>query len=59
MLIKSTEEIALMAEAGTKLRLVLTELKKEVRPGITTMMLDELAEKLIIESGAKVSFKGY
>ncbi len=59
MLIKSTEEIALMAEAGTKLRLVLAELKKEVRPGITTMMLDQLAEKLIIESGAKVSFKGY
>ncbi len=59
MLIKSIQEIALMTEAGRKLRSVLETLRKEVKPGITTLMLDQLAEKLILESGAKVSFKGY
>ncbi|MBP6084665.1 type I methionyl aminopeptidase [Candidatus Gracilibacteria bacterium] len=59
MLIKSKQEVAIMAEAGKKLRSVLQALKAEVRPGITTLSLDKLAERLIIESGAKVSFKGY
>ncbi len=59
MLIKSKQEIAIMAEAGKKLRAVLQALKAEVKPGITTLSLDKLAERLIIESGAKVSFKGY
>lgn len=59
MLIKSAQEIAIMAEAGKKLRSVLEALRQEVRPGITTLMLDQIAEKLILESGAKVSFKGY
>ncbi len=59
MLIKSAQEIAIMAEAGKKLGMILQELRKEVRPGITTMMLDQLAEKYILQSGSKVSFKGY
>lgn len=48
-----------MAEAGKKLRSVLQALKAEIKPGITTLSLDKLAERLIIESGSKVSFKGY
>lgn len=48
-----------MAEAGKKLQAVLQALKAEVKPGITTLSLDKLAERLIIESGSKVSFKGY
>lgn len=59
MLIKSKQEIAIMAEAGKKLRSVLQALKAEIKPGITTLSLDKLAERLIIESGSKVSFKGY
>lgn len=59
MLIKSEKDIAIMAEAGKKLKYVMDELKKAVKPGITTLALDALAEKLILEQGAKVSFKGY
>src|SRR3990170_1711908 len=59
MMIKSEQEISIMAEAGKKLKFVLTELRKAVKPGITTLDLNTLAERLIIEQGAKVSFKGY
>ncbi len=59
MIIKSEAEISIMAEAGKKLKWVMSELRKAVKPGITTLDLDALAEKLIIEQGAKVSFKGY
>jgi len=58
-MIKSEQEISIMAEAGKKLKFVLTELRKAVKPGITTLDLNTLAERLIIEQGAKVSFKGY
>jgi methionyl aminopeptidase len=34
-------------------------LKKRVRPGITTMELEKLAESLILKAGGKCSFKGY
>ncbi len=59
MLIKSEQEITIMAEAGQKLKYVLSELRKAAKPGITTLDLDALAEKLIVEQGAEVSFKGY
>lgn len=59
MIIKKPEEIAIMAEAGKKLKHVLSQLRLAVKPGITTLELDEMAEKLIKEQGALVSFKGY
>lgn len=59
MMIKNEQEITIMAEAGEKLKYVLSELQKTVKPGITTLELDWLAEKLITEQGAKMSFKGY
>ncbi len=58
-LIKSPEEIQIMAEGGKILGTVLKELEKMVRPGITLLELDAAAEAMIIKHGAKPAFKGY
>lgn len=58
-MIKTPEEIALMYEAGQKLKYVLSQLREAIKPGITTLSLDKLAEDLILQQGAQVSFKGY
>jgi len=57
--IKTKEEIALMAEGGKILAKIVKELAKKVQPGIKTRQLEKIAEKLILESGGKCSFKGY
>lgn len=59
MLIKVPEEIEIMIEGGKILAKIMKELKKKVRPGITTKELDRMAEYLILKSGGKCSFKGY
>jgi len=38
---------------------ILALVREKVRPGITTMELDELAEKETLRRGAKTAFKGY
>ncbi len=57
--IKDKEEIGAMREGGKILGLVLAELGKMVAPGMTTLELDALAEKIIVSHGGKPSFKGY
>jgi methionyl aminopeptidase len=57
--IKSKEEIAAMRDAGRIVSEILDELEKAVAPGVTTWELDQLAEKLIYQKGAKPAFKGY
>ncbi|AMA74405.1 MULTISPECIES: type I methionyl aminopeptidase [Aneurinibacillus] len=56
---KSKTEIDIMREAGRIVALTHKELKKAIRPGITTGDLDEIAEAFIRKHGAKPSFKGY
>ena len=48
-----------MAEGGRILATVLQELRKEVRPGITTKALDRTAFDLIRGAGCKSAFLGY
>jgi len=48
-----------MRKAGALLHSVLEALRAEIHPGVTTMHLDRLAEKLIRDAGAIPSFKGY
>lgn len=48
-----------MKNAGKILAIVLTEIIKLVKPGITTLELDKKAEDLILSYGAKPAFKGY
>lgn len=57
--IKSEREIALLKEAGRIVALCHEEMRKQVRPGISTQELNDICEKIIIENGATPSFKGY
>jgi methionyl aminopeptidase len=59
IILKSPEEIALMRRAGRIVADTVERLMGEVRPGISTGDLDAIAERLIRESGALPSFKGY
>ncbi|MGH7781369.1 MAG: type I methionyl aminopeptidase [Candidatus Binataceae bacterium] len=57
--IKTSEEIAIMRRASQIVAEVLDALVRAVRPGVATMELDALAERLTIEKGARPAFKGY
>lgn len=57
--IKTESEIAIMRLAGKKLAEVMSCLEREIKPGVTTLQIDELAERLILERGAIPAFKGY
>jgi methionyl aminopeptidase len=56
---KSPAEIEKMRRSGHIVREVLDALKSAVAPGVTTMDLERLAERLIRDAGAKPAFKGY
>lgn len=57
--LKSPQEIEIMRRANLIVAEVLLELKKKVAPGVTTLELDELAEKLTLKRKAHPAFKGY
>ena len=48
-----------MRAAGRLVGEVLTELTARVAPGVTTAVLDEIAEEMIRDAGAIPAFKGY
>lgn len=57
--LKSPREIDIMARGGAILAATLERLSAEVRPGISTMALDVVAEEFIrSHDGAKPAFKG-
>lgn len=56
---KSPAEIEAMKEAGRVSAKVLREVGAQVRPGVSTLELDELAEALIRAEGGIPAFKGY
>ena len=57
--IKSEREIALLKEAGRIVALCHEEMKKQVRPGVSTQELNDICERIILEHNAAPSFKGY
>ena len=57
--IKSTEEVAIMRQAGRVVAAVLQRLKDEIKPGIKTGQLESVAVSELQKRGAKASFKGY
>lgn len=59
IIIKSKREIKLLREAGKLTAVALEEVKKAVRPGITTAELDRIAEEAITSRGGIPAFKGY
>lgn len=57
--IKSAREIELMREAGRILCKTHQELKKVIKPGISTMEIDRIGEEIIRSYDATPSFKNY
>lgn len=58
IVIKSPREIELMRAAGRVVHEILCEIETHVRPGATTLELDEIAERRIRSAGATALFKG-
>ncbi|HEX2030775.1 MAG TPA: type I methionyl aminopeptidase [Actinomycetota bacterium] len=56
---KSPQEIDRMRRAGRIVADTIERLLEEIRPGITTLHLDRVAERHIRKAGAIPSFKGY
>jgi methionyl aminopeptidase len=57
MNLKSVAEIKLMQQGGEKLHQVVNQLKKEIKPGMSTKEIDKRAEELIKKKGGEPSFK--
>src|SRR5216683_1771350 len=57
--LRSAEELEKMHRAGLLVHEVLASLRKAVKPGITTMDLEKLAEEKIAGRPGKAAFKGY
>lgn len=56
---KSERELRYMRDAGRIVGQTHEELKKAVRPGVSTKELDQIAEDFITKAGALPAFKGY
>jgi methionyl aminopeptidase len=56
---KTPEEIERMAAAGAVLVKTMNLLASKIRPGVSTLDLDQAAEKFIRSQGAEPAFKGY
>jgi methionyl aminopeptidase len=56
---KSKKELEKMRAAGRLAGLVREHLRRMARAGVTTLDLDRAAERMILEAGAKPTFKGY
>lgn len=59
IIIKSAGEIAAMRRAGTVVASILKTLSAELTAGMTTLQLDEIAERELARYKARPSFKGY
>lgn len=57
--LKTEEEIELMRAANLMVGATLAEIGKAVRPGVTTSLLDKIAEEYIRDNGAVPTFKGF
>lgn len=57
--LKTDEEIGLLRESNLLVSRTLAELASLIKPGITTLDLDKVAEEYIRDHGAVPGFKGY
>ena len=58
IILKSLEEIKLMYESAQLVSKTLGLLAKEIKPGITTLYLDKIAEEFIRDNDAEPGFLG-
>jgi len=59
IILKSPKEIDRMRESCRIVTEILELLKESIKPGVTTLLLDEKAEKEALKRRAKPAFKGY
>jgi methionyl aminopeptidase len=59
VVLKSSKEIEKMRVAGQVTRAMLDAVRAHVKPGVTTLDLENVAEAKLAEFGAKAAFKGY
>ncbi len=57
--LKTEEEIELMREANLLVGATLAEIGKAIKPGVTTLQLDKIAEDYIRSHGGEPTFKGF
>lgn len=57
--LKSPEEIEKMGTSGKLVAEILAEIRKRIKPGVTTQELDQLASRLSLKKKARPAFKGY
>jgi methionyl aminopeptidase len=57
--IRSKEEIEIIRKSALMVSATLTEVAKLLRPGLTTLEIDKVAEQFIRDNGGIPSFKGY
>ena len=57
--LKTEDEIELMRKANQLVGLTLAELAKNIKPGVTTLQLDKIAEEFIRDHGAIPTFKNF
>lgn len=59
IILKTSHELTLMREANRIIAVILSEIAARVRPGVTTLELDQWAEARIRELNGRPGFKGY
>jgi methionyl aminopeptidase len=57
--LKTDEEVGLLKESNMLVSRTLAELASIIKPGVTTLYLDSIAESFILDNGATPAFKGY
>jgi methionyl aminopeptidase len=57
--LKTDEEVGLLRESNRLVSRTLAEMASLIKPGITTLYLDKIAETFIRDHGAVPAFKGY
>jgi len=59
IILKSLQEIEKIQKACLIAADILEGVQEQIKPGVTTLFLDEFAEKVILSIGARPAFKGY
>lgn len=57
--LKTDEEVALLRESNLLVSKTLAEIARLIKPGVTTLYLDSVAETFIRDNGGVPAFKGY
>lgn len=59
VILKTLEQIDSIRKSCRIVAYVLSNLKREIKPGVTTKYLNDLSEELCLEKGGTPAFKGY